>query len=271
MRTSSSIAFTKMHGLGNDFVIIDALKHPVNLNQIHIRHLANRHLGIGFDQLLIIENSQQADFFCRIYNADGSEALQCGNGLRCIARYIEVNHLHPDFQFQLETKSGVYPATIHQDGTISIGMGTPTIQSKLTEINIAHHKLIGSLLSLGNPHAVFKVPEINDVDIVGLGHAIGQLERFQNGINVGFMQVINDQKIKLRTVERGAGITNACGSNACAAVIAGHLNGWLHSTVEVLYQFGSLFVTHTQDNNQVMLRGPATTVFTGNVNVGDLV
>jgi len=261
----SPIRFTKMHGLGNDFVIINAMGSSFDTTQFPIAQLSHRHTGIGFDQLLVIEPSQQAHFFCRIFNANGSEAEQCGNGLRCVARFIQEEGLYPTSSFNIETKAGIFPVVIEKDGDIRVSMGPPTIQEKLIASPIKQDltPLSMSILSLGNPHAIFKVPSVAVVSPDELGPQIASLAYFPHGANVGFMEVVDEKNLHLRTYERGVGETFACGSNACAAVVAGILNGWLQHHVRVQFRYGTLSIEWEGGNAPVIMTGPAARVFAG--------
>lgn len=263
----SSFHFSKMHGLGNDFVVIDCINQSLDVSQLQqaIPQLAHRYMGIGFDQLLMIEKSENADFSCRIYNADGSEAEQCGNGLRCVARFIHENHFIQSTSFQLATKAGIYPVLIHDYDNIRVTLGVPDVIESLMQLTITHsnHSLPVSILSVGNPHAIIKVNAI-DIELVKhLGSQISTHDYFSHGANVGFMQILNQHHIRLRTFERGSGLTNACGSNACAAVVAGITNGWLKSEVQVEYDFGSLCIEWNGNQHPIHQTGPATFVFAG--------
>lgn len=266
------ISFTKMHGLGNDFVIINALINPLESRHLPIRQLADRHLGIGFDQLLVIEPSSHADFFCRIYNADGSEAEQCGNGLRCIARYIHEEKLITRREFHLETKAGIYPLEIKDYEHIRVSMGAPEIKNNLVELHINDelNTLPVSVLSVGNPHAIIKVKSLDLIQAGKLGPEISALSYFSDGANVGFMQIINPGHIRLRTYERGAGETFACGSNACAAAVAGIANGWLSHRVNVEFRHGSLEIEWEGNNNPIHMTGPASRVYSGKIELNSL-
>lgn len=261
------IRFTKMHGIGNDFVVIDALHQSVKPQQLPIATLSHRHLGIGFDQLLLIEASKNADFFCRIFNADGSEAEQCGNGLRCVARFLHENGLINTPSFSIETKAGVFPVEIKDYEHVRVSMGVPVIKESLMQINIDDeaNKAAISVLSMGNPHAVLKVSGLQQVNANLLAPAIASHDYFPEGANVGFMEVVQKDHIRLRTFERGAGETLACGSNACAAAIAGISNGWLTSKVQVEFSQGSLWVEWQGNGKTVYLTGSATLVFTGEI------
>lgn len=258
------ISFTKMHGIGNDFVVIDGVNQPVNAAQLPIATLSHRHTGIGFDQLLIIEPSTQADFFCRIFNSDGSEAEQCGNGLRCVARFLHENGFIKSDSFSIETKAGIFPVAIKDYDHVRVAMGVPAITQSLVQINLDNKDNAAiSVLSLGNPHAVLKVENVRQVNASLLAPAISSHDYFPQGANVGFMEIIHKDHIRLRTFERGAGETLACGSNACAAAIAGISNGWLADKVQVEFSNGSLWVEWQGTDKPVYLTGPAASVFTG--------
>jgi diaminopimelate epimerase len=268
-----NIQFSKMHGLGNDFIIIDAIQQtiPAEALQQAVPKLANRYLGIGCDQLLVIEPSDKADFFCRIFNADGSEAEQCGNGLRCVARFVHEKKLTQTQTFSLETKAGVYPIKIENYDNIHVTMGKPVILENLKtlEIKLAvseeSNAIPVSILSVGNPHAIVKVGCIS-VDVAKeLGSHISTNDVFPQGANVGFMHVINPHHIRLRTFERGVGLTHACGSNACAAVVAGISNGWLKEQVRVEYDYGSLEIAWAGGQHPIHMTGPATLVYAGEI------
>lgn len=265
MQTTNTLPFTKMHGLGNDFIIIYAPDLNVSLDNIPVAQLADRHLGIGFDQMLVLEPSQSADFSIRIFNADGSEAEQCGNGLRCVARYIHERGLHPQSTCTLATKAGVFSVDIHQYDKICIAMGAPIVEANLTQINLPSypHQVSLSLLSLGNPHAIISVETLQDSSLNQLANEVSVHANYPHGINVGLMQVLSRDHIRLRTYERGVGETNACGSNACAAVVAGIVNGWLNHEVRVEYRLGSLLVKWDGDTKPIYMTGPAETVYRG--------
>lgn len=260
------IHFTKMHGLGNDFVVIDAISQSISIEQIDIPTLAHRHLGIGFDQLLIIQSSQSADFACRFFNSNGSEAEQCGNGVRCVARFIHEKKLSQKKSLQLETKAGIVTVVIHDYDTIEVAMGIPIFAAEkipyqpalATKLNLAM-----SVLSMGNPHAVLQVDSIQDAPVSELGQKIATHPAFPESVNVGFMEIVNRQHIRLRTYERGVGETCACGSNACAAVVAGIMNHLLDHKVKVELAFGDLWIEWRGENNSVVMTGPATRVFDG--------
>ncbi len=254
-----------MHGLGNDFVVINAIDQIFDLQQLPIQELADRYRGIGFDQLLILEPSKSADFYCRIFNSDGSEAEQCGNGLRCVARFIQEQGLNLNKELKLETKAGIYPVTIEDFDHIRVTMGAPEIKEPLVELRLKHDSIAISVLSVGNPHAIAKVPSFEAISTEKLGAEISTHKHFPQGANVGFMHVLNHQHIKLRTFERGAGLTNACGSNACAATVAGIVNGWLDKQVNVEFRYGSLRIEWEGGAEPIHMTGPATHVYSGEI------
>lgn len=271
MTTSANeIRFSKMHGIGNDFVIIDAIHQTVPLNTLQqsIATLADRHLGIGFDQILLIEPAEKADFFCRIFNSDGSEATQCGNGLRCVARFVYEKGYTSKRIFHLATKAGIYALQLQDEHLIKMTMGIPAvIKNTLSlEVNtVQPQSLTMSILSVGNLHAILKVDASNDGLAATLGPAISTHTYFPNGVNVGFMQIMNPHHIRLRTFERGAGLTHACGSNACAAAATGMIHGWLTHPVKVEYTCGSLLIDWQGEGHPIHLTGPATLVFDGKI------
>ena len=257
------IPFTKMHGLGNDFVVINQLKNDIRANQLPIKTLSNRLLGIGFDQLLIIEPSTRADFFCRIYNADGHEASQCGNGLRCLARYLYEEKLHPKKQLMLETIAGIYPAEILDFDHIRINMGKPT--ARTDRIDFKTHQ--ATYIEIGNPHLIIKVDCIDTIVIDTWLMQIANHPDLKDEVNIGFIQIIDPHQIRLRTIERGVGETASCGSNACAAVLAGIMHDGLKNTIEIIYPFGKLHVEWHQENRCLIQTGPASHAFSGQINL----
>ena len=260
------ISFVKMHSLGNDFVIINFLNDAHPIDSRLVRSLSNRFMGIGFDQLLILERSNQADIFCRIFNADGSEAAQCGNGLRCVARYMQ-EEMQYSSELCIETKAGVCPVHILDFNHIQVGMGTPLIREKLVEIGSKDIAISISILDLGNPHAIFKNESSLNMPHEEIAHLIAK--QFPQGINVGLMNIRHPASIELRTFERGVGETHACGSNACAAVASGIINGWLKSPVNVHYRYGELMVAWPHPDQSIQLVGPATRVFEGSMRSND--
>lgn len=256
------IKFTKMHGLGNDFIVIDGIQQRIDVASLPIAHLSHRHLGIGFDQLLLIKSSTQADFACDIFNADGSEAEQCGNGMRCVARFIRETNLTQQTHFNIETKAGIIDVAISDFNAICISMGKPVFQH-ITPLNQYPKLHFLHALSMGNPHVVFQVDSVKHAPVLELGPSISKHTSFPRGTNVGFMEVINRNHIRLRTFERGAGETYACGSNACAAVVAGIQQHLLDSPVTVELTYGNLLIAWDTVNSIVTMTGPAESVFHG--------
>lgn len=264
MTQVKAVHFSKMHGLGNDFMVINNLNQQLDISTWSIPTLANRHLGIGFDQLLVIEPSQGADFFCRIYNADGSEAEQCGNGLRCVARFIVENQLHNDSKLAIETIAGLFAIDITNYDQITVNMGIPKITADVIHLTVTHAPTLElTTLSIGNPHAVIQVTSIDAAWIEQAGPALSTHAHFPCGANIGFMEIVNRKHVRLRTFERGSGETWACGSNACATAITGILRGWLDHTVEIEFRYGVLKIKWEGENQPVFMTGPATLVFNG--------
>jgi diaminopimelate epimerase len=267
-KTLIPLHFTKMHGLGNDFVVVHDLQHTLDTCELPITRLADRHLGIGFDQLLVIGASQQADFSCRIFNADGSEAEQCGNGLRCVGRYIHEEQLHPQPTFCLETKGGIFPLSVQNYDSICMTISLSPIQTIPTctfELALDSHTapLSFTLISMGNPHAIANVTHVDTVPVTRWGKGIAAHPQCQSGVNVGFMEVMDRARIRLRTYERGVGETHACGSNACAATIVGMVHDHLDHAVQVEYRYGSLWIQWEEKTHSLRMIGPASRVFSG--------
>lgn len=274
-----SIQFSKMHGLGNDFVVIDNIHQTVKLDQQHIQWLCDRHMGIGCDQLLLIEPAKNADFACRIFNANGSEAEQCGNGIRCVARFIHENRLTPKKTFSIKTKGAAVDIVIHDFDNIQATMGVPIFEPQKIPFKALKEQLTYdiegisfSVLSMGNPHAITKVPSIDNAAVNEIGAKITNHELFPQGTNVGFVEIIDRKHIRLRTFERGVGETFACGSNACAAVVAGIKNHWLDHEVIVHLTHGDLTIRWLDEKSPVIMIGPAAQVFVGSLkdNIIDL-
>lgn len=275
-----SLNFTKMHGLGNDFLIFDALEQKITLSPAQIRWLSDRHLGVGCDQVLVIApaKSPENDFQYRIFNADGGEVENCGNGARCFARYIHDHQLSPKKILRVETANGIIYPEILANGYVRVDMGPPIFAPEQIPINthliaLTHELIIGSntrtlaILSMGNPHAIQIVDNIHQAPVSTEGPLIEQHAFFPKRVNAGFMQIIDPAHIHLRVYERGAGETMACGTGACAAVVAGRLLGYLNENVTVHTRGGTLNIDWTGANNPVYMSGPAEYVFTGTVNV----
>lgn len=267
-----------MHGLGNDFILIDGINQLIHIDKTITKILADRHLGIGFDQLLLIEKSHIADFACRIFNSDGSEANQCGNGMRCVARFLQEESLTNNNSLTIETKSGVVDVTIHTYEKIEVTMGTPYFtpekipflvekQKKIYDLEIDHPitPVKIAVVSMGNPHAILQVNSITNYPIAEIGAMIAKHPAFPESTNVGFLEIVNRSHIRLRTYERGAGATFACGTNACAAVVAGIINHWLDHQVVVELNYGNLDIEWQGLDHPVIMTGPASRVFLGSV------
>lgn len=263
---SQTLKFSKMHGLGNDFVVIDGISQAITIDEIPVQMLADRHIGIGFDQLLLIERSNRADFLCRIFNADGSESEQCGNGMRCIARFVHEKNLNQNEFLTIETMGGIVNASLKNYDDITVEIGPPLIlpshEFTLVE-NQPNVRLF--LLSIGNPHAILFVTSLADTPVSIWGSLISNHSFFPNGVNVGFVEIVDAERIRLRTFERGVGLTYACGSNACAAVVAGIQSKLLSNTVQVELPKGQLCVSWAGEQTPVKLTGPASWVFDGEI------
>ena len=273
---TQTIQFSKMQGAGNDFMVIDAINQRINLTAEQIKHLAHRQFGIGFDQLLLVETSTIADFKYRIFNADGSEVAQCGNGARCFVRFVVEQHLTDKHEIKVETASGIITPKLEASGSVTVNMGAPISAPKeipfiadsiastyLLEVN--NQVIEIAAISMGNPHAVQIVEDVETAPVVALGSQIELHPRFPERVNAGFMQIINPHHIKLRVFERGSGETLACGTGACAAVVAGIQLGKLESPVKVSARGGELNIEWQGLNTPVMMTGPAITVFTGSI------
>jgi len=269
------INFTKMQGLGNDFVVIDTMTQSVKLHTHHLKQIADRHFGIGCDQIILIEppTRSQADFYYRIFNANGKEVEQCGNGARCAVRFFHDNRFTHRHLIQADCLSGSLQCFLEPDKTVSLNMGEPIFspdsipfvtpqESLLYSIEIAGKKLSMSVLSMGNPHAIVCVPSVAKVPLKEIGPLFSTHSSFPREVNVGFMEILDRSHILLRTYERGVGETLSCGTNSCAAVVAGISQGLLDASVSVVYPSGHLIVDW-KSGEPVRLRGPAETVFTG--------
>lgn len=271
------LTFTKMQGLGNDFIVIDAIHQTFVPDRQLIRRLSDRHFGIGFDQLLLVENAKgDADFRYRIFNADGEEVEQCGNGARCFVRFVHAQGLTDKKTIRVETLRGVITPTLGADGEISVNMGAPRFEPADIPFHAARRALTYSLpvsgkhidlcaLSMGNPHAVQIVPDIEQAPVASEGPLIATHPCFPSGVNAGFMQIVDRSHIRLRVFERGAGETLACGTGACAAVVCGILLGKLDNDVLVSTSGGNLRIRWQGGDEPVWMTGPAETVFTGEI------
>ena len=276
--------FTKMHGIGNDFIVLDHTKSPFQLTREIIQSLSHRQLGIGFDQLLVVENSsiKDVDFKYRIFNQDGGEVEQCGNGARCFYRFVKDKHLTDKTSIRVETKSGVIVLTEDHEHLIEVNMGEPIFNPQLipfisdTEeneyaisIDLPDQKGLINIaaLSMGNPHAVITVEDINKARVESLGAYVESHALFPKRVNVGFMEIVTPHHIRLRVFERGVGETLACGTGACAAAVSGIKRHLLTTPVKVDMRGGSLSINWKGDKNPVMMKGPAVTIFEGDIEI----
>jgi diaminopimelate epimerase len=272
------LKFTKMHGLGNDFVMLDLISQRCTLRSGHIRKIADRRRGIGCDQVLAIEAPEDpdVDFRYRIYNADGREVEQCGNGARCVARFVRDRRLTSKQDIRVETCKGVMDLRVREDKLIEVNMGAPTLdpasipfnavtQATDYELELAGTSLRICAVSMGNPHAVTLVDNVADAPVEELGPLIERHPDFPEQVNAGFMQIVHPGEIHLRVFERGVGETQACGSGACAAVVAGRLLGLLEEQVKVHLVGGDLEIAWVGESHPVIMTGPATRVFEGSV------
>ncbi len=272
------INFTKMHGLGNDFVVIDAINQSIELSDSQYRFIADRRLGIGCDQILLVEKprSETTDFYYRIINADGSEVEQCGNGARCFARFVQEKGLSEKSEIPVGTNAGDICLLLQDDGLVRVDMGVPQLepeaipfiaveQAVTYEVEVDHLSVELSAVSIGNPHAVVRVQSVATAPLENIGPLLESHVRFPQRCNVGFMQVVDRQQIKLRVFERGAGETMACGTGACAAVVSGRLLGLLDEQVKVTLPGGDLIIEWPGEGYPIMMSGPAVTVFDGSI------
>lgn len=273
------IEFTKMHGLGNDFVVIDAISQAINLNSEQIKAIADRHFGIGCDQLLLVERpeSSNAEFRYRIFNADGGEVEQCGNGARCFAVFVRDAGLTTNSVIPVETAGGLIELSIEND-QVTVDMGIPDFrpaslpfllenQSETYNLMVNGAEYAIGAVSMGNPHAVLLVDSVDTADVATLGMAIESHQQFPQRVNVGFMQIISRDEIRLRVYERGAAETLACGTGACAAVAVGRMLGKLNEQVTVRLPGGDLSIRWSGAGQALLMTGPATTVFYGKINI----
>jgi diaminopimelate epimerase len=264
------LAFTKMQGAGNDFVAIDATAAPFSLTTAQLRRLADRHFGVGCDQILVLERSSapEVDFRYRIFNADGGEVEQCGNGARCFVKFVHARGLSAKRELRVETLGGIIAPRLEADGEVSVNMGAPVPESPLVQtVQVSGAPVELALVSMGNPHAVQFVPDVDAAPVAVQGPAIEHHARFPDRINAGYMQVLDRHRIRLRVFERGAGETLACGTGACAAVVAGVLRGMLDSPVAVQTRGGSLTISWAGSDNPVWMKGPAEPVFDGSIDL----
>jgi diaminopimelate epimerase len=278
------IRFTKMHGLGNDFVVLDAINQDFVPTPAQARWLADRHFGVGCDQLLVVEKTATpgVDFRYRIFNADGGEVEQCGNGARCFVRFVHEQGLTDKREIRVETRCGLIAPRLEADGQVTVDMGAPhfqpaeipfdsTTDAAVQPLQVGDRQIEISAISMGNPHAVQVVADVDAAPVATLGPLIEAHPRFPQRVNAGFMQVVDRHAIRLRVYERGAGETLACGTGACAAVVAGIRRGLLDSPVRVATRGGELSIAWngaaSNTPQPVLMTGPATTVFSAEIEI----
>jgi diaminopimelate epimerase len=276
------LKFTKMHGLGNDFVVLDATREPLALTPAQLRFLADRHFGVGCDQLLVVEppRSADTDFHYRIFNADGGEVEQCGNGARCFVRYVHERGLTAKRAIRVGTLAGVIEPRLEADGQVTVDMGVPVFEparipfeapamALLYDLEVNKKTIKINVLSMGNPHAVQVVDSVDAAPVASEGPLIESHPRFPKRVNAGYLEVLDRSHIRLRVYERGAGETLACGTGACAAVVAGIRRGLLNDRVHVATRGGDLVIVWPGPGSSVMMTGPAVTVFDGEAQLPD--
>jgi len=272
------LRFTKMHGLGNDFMVLDLISQHAHIQPKHAKQWGDRHTGVGFDQLLLVEppSNPDVDFRYRIFNADGSEVEQCGNGARCFARFVVDKRLTAKKQIRVETKSGIIELDLRPDGQISVNMGPPRLEpaqipfvaeaeARSYQVELDGQSVELAAVSMGNPHAVLRVEDAERAPVHALGAKLELHPRFPQRVNVGFLQVLDRQHAKLRVWERGAGETQACGTGACAAAVAAINQGWMDSPVQIELPGGRLSIEWAGPGQPVMMTGPAARVYEGQV------
>ncbi len=274
------LKFTKMQGAGNDFVVVDGYSSPVSLDSAQIKKIANRYFGVGCDQLLIVEKTTtpNVDFRYRIFNADGGEVEQCGNGARCFVRFVTEKGLTKKHEILVETRCGIITLMLRDDNQVTVNMGAPRFspteipftaehRQKTYTLQLNNQAITISAVSMGNPHAVTLVENIESANVAELGPQIESHDSFPQRVNAGFMQVVNPHEIKLRVYERGSGETLACGTGACAAVVSGIQLGLLQSPVLVHTRGGKLNIEWQGEGQPVMMTGPAEIVFEGEIQI----
>ena len=273
-----TLRFAKMHGAGNDFVVLDATRAPLQLTPAQFRFLADRRFGVGADQILIVEASDEpgVDFRYRIVNADGSEVEQCGNGARCFARFVVDKRLTVKKQIRVETKGGIIELNLRPDGQVTVDMGAPRLvpeqipfqadaEALSYAVEVDGQSVQLAAVSMGNPHAVLRVDNVDSAPVHSLGPKLEHHPRFPKRVNVGFLQVIDRKQARLRVWERGAGETQACGTGACAAAVAAIRQGWMDSPLQLELPGGKLSIEWAGPGQPVMMTGPAVRVYEGQV------
>jgi diaminopimelate epimerase len=279
------LKFTKMQGAGNDFVVMDGVSRDIEITPERARRIADRHFGIGCDQVLLVEKprSTDADFLYRIWNTDGGEVEQCGNGARCFVRFVHEKGLTKKSEIRVETLSGIIVPRLEADGQVTVDMGKPlfdpervpfdahglqpVLGGKRWPLELPGRRASVAVLSMGNPHAVQTVPDVDSAPVTTEGPLIERHPRFPRRVNAGYMQVLSRTHIRLRVWERGAGETLACGTGACAAVVAGIREGLLDGSVEVDTRGGRLTIRWRGVDNPVLMTGPAVSVFEGEIEI----
>lgn len=272
------LRFTKMHGLGNDFMVLDLVSQHAHIQPKHAKAWGDRHTGIGFDQLLIVEppGDPDVDFRYRIFNADGSEVEQCGNGARCFARFVLDKRLTSKRRIRVQTKSGIIELRVRSDGQISVDMGAPRLapaqipfqaeaEALSYRVEVDGRDVELAAISMGNPHAVLRVEDVDSAPVHELGPKLEHHPRFPQRVNVGFLQVVDRHQARLRVWERGAGETQACGTGACAAAVAAIRQGWMESPVQLELPGGRLSIEWAGPGRPVIMTGPAVRVYEGQI------
>ncbi|WP_028241437.1 diaminopimelate epimerase [Stutzerimonas azotifigens] len=272
------LRFTKMHGLGNDFMVVDLVSQHAHIQPKHVRQWGDRHTGVGFDQLLIVEppHDPDVDFRYRIFNADGSEVEQCGNGARCFARFVQDKRLTTKRRIRVETRGGIIELESRPDGQVRVDMGPPRFdpaqipfqaeaQAPEYQVEVDGQAVTLSAVSMGNPHAVLRVDDVNTAPVHALGPKLEHHPRFPQRVNVGFLQVQDRHQARLRVWERGAGETQACGTGACAAAVVAIGQGWMDSPAQIELPGGRLSIEWAGPGQPVMMTGPAVRVYEGQV------
>ena len=273
------LLFTKMHGLGNDFVVIDGVNQGIEITGELARKLADRHFGVGCDQILLVEKPtvEGADFRYRIWNQDGGEVEQCGNGARCFARFVLEKGLTQKKELRVETKKGIIMPRVAEDGNVTVDMGRPVFEAThipfIGSDEVVQHIVVDgasleiSVTSMGNPHATQVVSDVDAAAVTTQGPLIENHKQFPERVNAGYMQIVDEHTIKLRVWERGAGETLACGTGACAAAVSGIRRGLLQSPVKVQMHGGELTIEWRGDHSPVLMTGQAVSVFEGGINL----
>ncbi|TQV88688.1 diaminopimelate epimerase [Aliikangiella coralliicola] len=270
------LSFAKMHGLGNDFMVVDGVSQQIYFTEGQIRKLGDRHRGIGFDQLLLIEAPQQpdVDFHYRIFNADGKEVEQCGNGARCLARFVRQMGLTWKHKIRVSTMKGIMDLQILRNGLVSVDMGVPMLEPEKIPLRYANQETHYQVtvdgishqfgaVSMGNPHCVLTVDDVKTANVDAIGQALTQHTLFPEGANIGFMQIVERDEIRLRVFERGVGETQACGTGACASAVIGRLQHQMSQKVRVYLPGGHLHIDWPGDGQRLKMMGPAEFVFQG--------